>query len=319
MPGRLNESSRNLVSMLEIGGAGDISLNRRWSSPIRRRSPDRSSLRSSSASDLMDPLGLVALFSQYPSTTESETQEPLEAADTAEAVDPLLFRNGSATLGSSDTESTGLYTSLASSLNLLRRREMRLREMRARVDGMAERLALMREIRSIARRTSPARASSSSASSSTAAPSESMTWPSNAVRNALRGTWLASGAFIDANGDNWLDDKTSPDQDEFPDSQHNTSHRIFANGIGPLSPSMLSSYRIIDGVLFNLDGEQVGHVSALNSDLRSCKELYDEMAMHNLFSRNRNEDGSLYLYSTIAHNETNQKRRKHSVDLCAER
>lgn len=279
MPGRLNESSRGSVSALETGSGGDAPVNRRWNNPVWRRSSDRTSLRQSSVLDLADSFGLVSLFSQYPATESDEPQTSSEVFEVMETVDPSLFRNVSNITGTSEGESTGLYTSLASSLNLLRRREMRLREMRARVDGMAERLALMREIRSTARRVSPIRMASSSshASSSTTLPTEPMTWPSSAVRNALRETLFASDAFTDANGNAWPDDKMLSELDDSLNTRHAVLDGEFSDTSTSLYPSILSSYRIIDGVLFNLDGEQVGRLSALNTELRSCKELYDEI------------------------------------------
>ncbi|KAG4303304.1 hypothetical protein PCANB_000362 [Pneumocystis canis] len=320
MPGRLNESTRTLISSVETNGSAELPVNRRWSSPIREHSPDNISIRS--LFDSTDPLGLVSLFSQYSVTDGNEEQVSLETPgiiEMVETVDPSLFHNESTVEGPSETDSSGLYTSLASSLNLLRRREMRLREMRARVDGMAERLSLMREVRSMANWVSPVRvlSSSSPASFSTVSSPGNMTWPSGISRNILRGTWLPSDAFLDANGDTWTNNRIS----ELDDSSdiHYTTYRNLRAGSEYFSPSILSSYRIIDGVLFNLDGEEVGHVAALDAELRSCKELYDEMIMHNLFPCDRNDDGSLYFYSTIAHNKSNQRRRKHSVDLCAGR
>ncbi|KAG5518294.1 hypothetical protein PMAC_003090 [Pneumocystis sp. 'macacae'] len=320
MPGRLNELSRDFVSVLETGGGRDVSLNRRWSNPVLQRPPDRTLLQQPSVSDLVDSFGLVSLFSQYSETETDEAQTSLEVHEAMETVDPSLFHNGLNVTGSSEGESSGLYTSLASSLNLLRRREMRLREMRARVDGMAERLALIREIRSIARRVSPVRTvSSSSLASSSTFPMEAMTWPSSAVRSALRGTLLVSDVFTDANGDTWPDDKVLSELDDLSDTRNAALDGEFSISFRPLHPSILSSYRIIDGVLFNLDGEQVGRLTTSNTDLRSCKELYDEMTMYNLFPCDHDDDSSLYFYSTIAHNESKQRRRKYSVDLCVGR
>ncbi|KAG5440634.1 hypothetical protein PCK2_000344 [Pneumocystis canis] len=315
MPGRLNELSQTLISSVETNGSLDSSLNRRWSSPIRRHSPDNSSFRLTS--DLVDPLGLVSLFSQYSVTDEDQGQALSEAPEAIETVDPSLFHNGETVEGLPETDSSSFYTSLASSLNFLRRREMRLREMRARVDGMAERLSLIREVRSMAGWASPVRVLSSSSPASFSATSpETMTWPSGMSRNALRGVWFSSDAFLDANGDAWMNNRIS----ELDDSSdiHSTTYQNVRTNFEYLSSSILSSYRIIDGVVFNLDGEQVGRVAVSDAELRSCKELYDEMTMRNLFSRDCNDDGSLYFYSTIAHNKSNQ-RRKHSVDLCVGR
>ncbi|EMR09584.1 hypothetical protein PNEG_02169 [Pneumocystis murina B123] len=315
MPGRLNESSRMLTSTIETGASSIVASNRRRSSPTGWRPLDRPL----SSSSFQDPLGLVSLFSRYSSGEVNETEMP------SEVIEPETVEHGLSIEAPIETEAAaGSYTSLSSSLNLLRRRELRLREMRARVDGMAERLALMREARSVIRRSSPVRFFSSpsslvSLSSSPVVLSSSATWPAGLVRRALRGELLASDAFLDANGDIWMDDRVPSESNDPSDTQHVTSNQDLFNDSEYPPPFVLSSYRIVDGVLFNLDGEQVGTTANLGSELRSCKELYDEMAMHSLFLRDCDNDGSLYLYSTIAHNESRQKRRKYSVDFCAGR
>lgn len=311
MPGRLSESSLALTSIIETGGLMRISSNRRRNSSSQRRSLDRMS----PSSNLQDSLGLVSLFSRYPTLDMGDVEV------SPETVESRIIEQETPDTTSSELAPAGLSMSLASSLNLLRRRELRLREMRARVDGMAERLALMRESRSIVRRSLPARSASSSSITSFPVSLSPLTatWPIGVVRRALRGTWLAQDAFLDANGDSWADDKPISDSDEPPDIQQPVSQIDLSSGFEYAAPFMMSSYRIVDGVLFNLDGEQVAPASISNAELRSCKELYDEMAMHNMFLRDYNNDGSLYLYSTIAHNENSQKRRKYSVDLCAGR
>ncbi|QSL66353.1 hypothetical protein MERGE_000731 [Pneumocystis wakefieldiae] len=314
MPGRLNESSQMLTSTIETGASSVVRSNRRRSSPTGWRSPDRPL----SSSSLQDPLGLVSLFSRYSSEEVNEAEMP------SEVIEPQVSEHGLSMEAPVGTAAAGSYTSLSSSLNLLRRRELRLREMRERVDGMAERLALMREAQSVIRRSSPVRFFSSpsslvSLSSSPVVLSSSVTWPVGFVRRALRGELLASDAFLDANGDIWIDDRVPPESNDSSDTRHVTSNQDSFNDSEYPPPFALSSYRIVDGVLFNLDGEQVGTTANLGSELRSCKELYDEMAMHSLFLRDCDNYGSLYLYSTIAHNESRQKRRKHSVDFCAGR
>ncbi|KTW27045.1 hypothetical protein T552_02537 [Pneumocystis carinii B80] len=314
MPGRLNESSQMLTSTIETGGSNIVALNRRGSSPTEWRFPDRPL----SSSSMQDPLGLVSLFSRYSPGEINETEM------LSEVIEPEVMEHGSSIDVPIETAAAGSYTSLSSSLNLLRRRELRLREMRARVDGMAERLALMREARSVTRRSSPVRFLSSpsslvSLSSPPVVLSASATWPAGFVRRALRGELLASDAFLDANGDIWMDDRVPPEPNDPSGTRHVTSNQDSFNDSEYPPPFVLSSYRVVDGVLFNLDGEQVGTAANPSSELRSCKELYDEMAMHSLFLHDRDNDGSLYLYSTIAHNESRQKRRKHSVDFCAGR